>query len=86
MDRAARAGRIAGPKHRQLVHYPVPVHVPPVHVPPAYRGRVALGPAGCRATEAAAGRVLSLPMFPELTDAQVHRVCSALRACGQLAE
>ena len=52
----------------------------PVHAQPAYRGRVALGPAACRATERAAAEVLSLPMFPELTEAQVERVCEALRA------
>jgi dTDP-4-amino-4,6-dideoxygalactose transaminase len=56
------------------VHYPSPVHLQP-----AYRGRVALGPAGCRATEIAAEQVLSLPMYPELTDAQVAQVCEALR-------
>ena len=61
------------------VHYPVPVHLRP-----AYRGRVALGPSGCRATAAAAAGVLSLPMFPELTDAQVERVCTALRTSGQM--
>jgi dTDP-4-amino-4,6-dideoxygalactose transaminase len=57
------------------VHYPMPVHAQP-----AYRGRVALGPAGCRETERVADEVLSLPMFPELTDAQVDQVCAALRA------
>ena len=41
------------------IHYPVPVHLQP-----AYRGRVALGPAGCRASERAAREVLSLPMYP----------------------
>ena len=56
------------------VHYPVPVHLQP-----AYRDRVALGPAGCAETEAAAREVLSLPMFPEMTDAQVEQVCAALR-------
>ena len=56
------------------VHYPVPVHRQP-----AYRCRVALGPSGCRASELAAAEVLSLPMYPELTDAQVGRVCEALR-------
>ena len=45
---------------------------------PAYRGRVALGPSGCRATEIAAQQVLSLPIFPELTDAQVTQVSEAL--------
>lgn len=57
------------------VHYPMPVHAQP-----AYRGRIALGPAACRATERAAAEVLSLPMFPELTDAQVDQVCAAIRA------
>jgi dTDP-4-amino-4,6-dideoxygalactose transaminase len=56
------------------VHYPLPVHVQP-----AYAGRVALGPAACRASERAAAEVLSLPMFPELTDEQVDAVCGALR-------
>ena len=56
------------------IHYPSPVHLQP-----AYRGRVALGPSGCHVTESAAQQVLSLPMFPEMTDAQVAHVCEALR-------
>jgi dTDP-4-amino-4,6-dideoxygalactose transaminase len=56
------------------IHYPVPVHLQP-----AYRGRLPIGPAGCRATEIAAEQVLSLPIYPELTDAQVAQVCEALR-------
>jgi len=57
------------------IHYPAPVHLQP-----AYRGRVALGPSACAQTERAAGEILSLPMFPELTDAQVETVCAGLRA------
>jgi dTDP-4-amino-4,6-dideoxygalactose transaminase len=60
------------------VHYPVPVHLQP-----AYAGRVALGPAGCRASERAAAEVLSLPMFPELTDAQVSAVCDVVSISRQ---
>jgi dTDP-4-amino-4,6-dideoxygalactose transaminase len=56
------------------IHYPRPVHLQP-----AYRGRLALGPLHCRATELAAEQVLSLPIYPELTDAQVAQVCDALR-------
>ncbi len=56
------------------IHYPVPVHEQP-----AYAGRVALGPAGCAETSRAAQEVFSLPMYPELTEAQVARVCEALR-------
>jgi hypothetical protein len=55
------------------VHYPVPVHLQP-----AYAERVALGPSLCAATEQAAAEILSLPMYPELTDAQVAAVCAAL--------
>ncbi len=56
------------------IHYPVPVHLQP-----AYEGRVALGPAGCAETARAAHEVFSLPMYPELADEQVARVCLALR-------
>src|ERR1700722_5112267 len=56
------------------IHYPSPVHLQP-----AYRERVAIGPSGCRASEFAAQQVLSLPIYPELTDGQVEQVCNALR-------
>jgi dTDP-4-amino-4,6-dideoxygalactose transaminase len=56
------------------IHYPVPVHLQP-----AYAGRIALGPSGCRQTEAAASEILSLPLYPELTDEQVEAVCAALK-------
>jgi dTDP-4-amino-4,6-dideoxygalactose transaminase len=56
------------------LHYPVPVHLQP-----AYRD---LGlPAGrFPVSERLAHRCLSLPMFPELTGAQVGFVCSRLKA------
>jgi len=49
------------------VHYPVPVHLQP-----AYRGRLPLG-TPLPVTEQAAGEILSLPMFPQLSDAQVRQ-------------
>ncbi len=55
------------------IHYPVPVHLQP-----AYAGRVALGPGGCPQTEIAAAQILSLPIYPELTDAEVETVTAAL--------
>jgi dTDP-4-amino-4,6-dideoxygalactose transaminase len=55
------------------IHYPVPVHLQP-----AYAGRVPLGPSGCAATERAAAEILSLPLYPELTDEQVTLVCRAI--------
>jgi dTDP-4-amino-4,6-dideoxygalactose transaminase len=56
------------------IHYPVPVHLQS-----AYEDRVSLGPAACAETAKAAREVFSLPMYPELTEAQVARICDALR-------
>jgi aminotransferase EvaB len=55
------------------VHYPVPDHRQP-----AFRGEFA--GVSLPVTEAAAGEMLSLPCFPQLTDAEVDVVCRALRA------
>ncbi|HEX3991150.1 MAG TPA: DegT/DnrJ/EryC1/StrS family aminotransferase [Acetobacteraceae bacterium] len=55
------------------IHYPVPVHLQP-----AYANRVLLGPSGCAVTERAAAEVLSLPLYPELTEDQVGQVCRAI--------
>lgn len=57
------------------VHYPAPVHLQP-----AYAGRLAAGPEGLAETERLAPEILSLPMFPELTDEAAQRVIEALRA------
>ena len=74
-DRDAVRERLGQAGVGTAVHYPVPVHLQP-----GYRGRVALGPAGCRVTERIAGEILSLPMHPHLSDEAVARVCAALRA------
>ena len=55
-----------------LIHYPVPVHLQP-----AYAGRLP-GSDALPETEAAARQVLSLPMFPELTDEQVRIAAAAV--------
>lgn len=57
------------------IHYPAAVHQQP-----AYAGRAGVGPTGLARTEALMPTILSLPMYPELTDAQVRRVADALRA------
>ena len=56
------------------IHYPVPVHRQP-----AYAGRFEFDPAGLNNTDAAAAQILSLPMYPELSDAMVASVVDALR-------
>ena len=73
-DRAALMARMRAEGVATAIHYPAPVHLQP-----AYRGRTPLGPAGCAETARAAGEVMSLPMFPELTDNQVEHVCTVLR-------
>ena len=73
-DRAALMARLRAEGVATAIHYPCPVHLQP-----AYRGRIALGPANCAETARAAEQVMSLPMFPELTDQQVERICAVLR-------
>jgi len=53
-----------------LIHYPVPVHLQP-----AYRTRALVS---LPDTERAAREVLSLPMFPQLTDEQVAQIISVV--------
>ena len=54
------------------IHYPTPVHLLPAHEDLGYRqGQFPH-------SEAAADEVLSLPMFPELTEAQTSQVADAL--------
>jgi dTDP-4-amino-4,6-dideoxygalactose transaminase len=57
-----------------LIHYPVPIHLQP-----AYQNRAVVNRGALPATELAARQVLSLPMHPQLTDAQVERVCETMR-------
>ena len=71
--RDAEQARLRGRGVGTGVHYPVPVHLQP-----AYADRVALGPARCVETERASREVLSVPLYPELTDEQVDQVCAAL--------
>lgn len=54
------------------------VHYIPVHFHPFYRNRFGTGPGLCPVAEAAYGEILSLPMFPALTDGEVDRVADIL--------
>ncbi len=55
------------------VHYPTPAHLQP-----AFAG-LGYGPGSLPVTEDLAGRILSLPMFAELTSAEVARVAEVCR-------
>ena len=57
----------------------VNVHYIPVHLHPFYRQRFQMGPGQCPAAEAAYERIISLPIFPAMTDQQVEDVVHAVR-------
>lgn len=56
------------------IHYPIPIHLQE-----AYAGKWKKG--DFPVAEAMAPKLLSLPMYAELTGAQIHEVCEALKEC-----
>lgn len=54
------------------------VHYMPVHLHSFYRQRFGTGPGLCPAAEAAYESILSLPLFPDMSDADVENVVEAL--------
>jgi len=56
----------------------VSVHYRPVHLHPYYRERLGTGPGQCPAAEAAFECLLTLPLFPAMTDADVADVIAAV--------
>jgi perosamine synthetase len=54
------------------------VHYLPLNLHPLYRQRLGTQPGACPVAEAAYERILSLPMFPAMTDADVDRVIAVL--------
>ncbi len=56
----------------------VNVHYIPVHLHPYYRQRFGTGPALCPQAEAAYKQIISLPMYPGMTDADVEDVIKAV--------
>ncbi len=72
-DRAALQSRLQSDGIQTGLHYPVPVHLQPAHRDLGYqKGQFP-------ESERAANQVLSLPMYPELTDAQIDVVAAAVR-------
>ena len=66
------------------IHYPVPVHQQP-----AFRESAHLGPLQCRETDRVCGSILSIPIYPELTDDQtalVSKALSELMTCSTCAQ
>jgi dTDP-4-amino-4,6-dideoxygalactose transaminase len=59
------------------VHYPMPIHKQP-----AYLGRIR-GSDRLAFTENLYKRIVSLPMYPELTDGQVDKICTTIKKWDQ---
>lgn len=57
------------------IHYPIPIHLQPAYAD------LGLGRGAFPRTERSAQRLLSLPMFPELSEEQIGRVVDALASC-----
>jgi dTDP-4-amino-4,6-dideoxygalactose transaminase len=56
------------------IHYPLPVHLQP-----AYKGKVLAGPDGLKTTETICTRILSLPMYPQLTEEEIKKICNHIK-------
>lgn len=61
----------------------VNVHYVPVHLHPYYRTTLGAGPGLCPVAEQAASEILSLPMFPALSDAEADTVIAALQSAAR---
>jgi len=69
-------------KHLDAASVPYAIHYPrPLHLQPAFASQV---PPGTRFphAEAAANEILSLPMFPEMTEAEISQVIEAVTLFG----
>lgn len=73
-ERARVRAKLAEAGIGTAIHYPVPVHLQP-----AYQGGAVVA-RDLRETERAADEILSLPLHPALTEAQVLRVAEAVAA------
>ena len=59
------------------------VHYIPVHLHPYYRERLGTGPGLCPVAEAAYAEIVSLPLFPQMGDADVDYVVDVLVSAGE---
>jgi UDP-4-amino-4,6-dideoxy-N-acetyl-beta-L-altrosamine transaminase len=78
----AALGRTRTDAMRELAAAGVGAHVLyiPVHLQPWYRRSYGYGPGKCPAAEMFYRRALTLPLYPQMTDADVQQVIAAVRA------
>lgn len=60
------------------LHYPEPVHVQPAYALRVPSGQVILAPEGLPVTEALYRTLATLPLYPQLSDADQERICDAV--------
>jgi dTDP-4-amino-4,6-dideoxygalactose transaminase len=73
-ERSALEQRLKARQIQTGIHYPVPAHLQEASAPLGYKA------GDFPVTEAAAPRLLSLPMFAELSESQIDYVADAVRA------
>ena len=73
-QRDAWRAHLAGMHIQTGVHYPIPVHLQPAYADLGYRA------GDFPVSERVAGEVLSLPIYPELTVAQLERIAGVIGA------
>ena len=56
------------------VHYPIPVHLQP-----AYKDRISIA-SDMSVTESLTGRILSLPMYPELSMQDAEKITNTIKS------
>lgn len=71
-DRAGLAATLARAGIETAIHYPVPDHWQPALQP------LLATPVSLPVTEQAAGQILTLPLFPDMTEAEIDHVAAAL--------
>jgi len=76
-DRDGFRRRLAAAGVGSLVHYPLPLHRHPAHAALAIRAE------RLPVSERLADEVVSLPLYPELSDAEAEAVVAAVRACAR---
>jgi dTDP-4-amino-4,6-dideoxygalactose transaminase len=74
LDREGTMNALAEQGIQTGIHYPIPVHLQPAYADPRY------GRGSFPHSERAADEVLSLPMYPEMTEDHLQAVNRALRA------
>jgi len=73
-DRARVAAHLRADQIGSAVHY-----AEPVHVQKGYAEKCVLPKGGLPVTDATVDKILSLPIYPELTEAEIDRVIASLR-------